>query len=82
MMDRMKSLNLRYMKARKEDRKEFSMTDIIMTRETTKIGLDQIAEIAELHVVVGYNVDKIIETDQGMNRIMAMTLGEEILEEI
>ena len=31
---------------------------------------------------MGYSVDKIIETDQGMNRIIRMTLGKEILEKI
>ena len=32
--------------------------------------------------MLGYSVDKIIETDQGMTRIMGITLEEEILEEI
>ena len=58
------------------------MTDVIMTRETIRIGLDQIAKIGEFHFVVGYSVEKTIETDQGMNRIIGMTLREEILEEI
>ena len=53
------------------------MTNIIMIRETIRIGLDEIAEMGEFHLVVGYIVDKIIETDQGMNRIIGMTLGEE-----
>ena len=82
MMDRINHSNLRYIKAREEGRQGISMTDVIMTRETIKIGLDQIAEIGEFHLVVGYSVDKIIVTDQDMKRIIEMTLGEEILEEI
>ena len=53
-----------------------------MTRETIRIGLDEIVEIEEIPLVVGYSVAKIIETDQAMNRILGMTLGEKILEEI
>ena len=63
MMDRIKRLNLRYIKAREEDRKGISMTDIIVIRETIRIGLNQIAEIGEFHLVVGYSVEKITETD-------------------
>ena len=55
------------------------MTDVIMNRESIGIGLDQLVEIGEFHLVVGYSVGKIIETDQDMNRIIGMTLGEEIL---
>ena len=58
------------------------MTNVIIIREIIRVGLDQIVEIGEFHLVVGYSVDKIIETGQGMNRIIGMTLGEEILEEI
>ena len=39
------------------------MTDIIMTREIIKIGIDQTAKIEEFHLVVEYGVEKIIETD-------------------
>ena len=51
-----------------------------MIREIINIGTDQIVEIDEFHLVVEYIVVKIIETDQDMNRIIGMTLGEEILE--
>ena len=30
--------------------------------------------------MVGISMDKIVEVDQGMNRIIGMTIGEEILE--
>ena len=36
----------------------------------------------EFHLVVEYSVDKITEIDQGMNRIVGMTLGEKTLEVI
>ena len=36
------------------------MTNEITTRETIRIDLDQIAEMGEFHLVVGYNVDKIM----------------------
>ena len=55
------------------------MMDIIMTSKTIKIKLDHIAEIGEFHLMV-YSVDKIIETDQDVNRIIEIALGEEILE--
>ena len=53
MVDRINSLNLRYIKARKEDRQGISMTNIIITRETIRIGLDEIVDIGEFHLVVG-----------------------------
>ena len=56
------------------------MTDAIMIREMIKIGIHQIVEIGEFHLVVEYSVDKIKEAYQGMNRAIGMTLGEEILE--
>ena len=56
------------------------MTDIIIIREIVTIGIGQMAEIEEFHLVVGYSVDKFIETDQDMNRITGMILEEEILE--
>ena len=58
------------------------MTEVVIIRETIRIGLDQIAEMGEFSFVVGDNMDKIIATDQGMNLIIEMTSGEEILEEI
>ena len=50
------------------------MKNVITIRE---IGMDQILEIEEFHLVVEYSVDKIIETDKGMNRIIGITLKEE-----
>ena len=58
------------------------MTSKIMTKETIRIGIDQIAEMEEFHLVVEYSGDKITEIDQGMNKIIEMTLGEEALEVI
>ena len=51
-----------------------------MIRKMIKIGIDQIVEIEEYHLVVEYSVDKIIQTDQGMSRIIGMVLEDEILE--
>ena len=53
---------------------------VIMTKETIRTGMGQTAEIEEFHLVVEYSVDKHIEIDQGMNRIIEMTLGKEALE--
>ena len=50
--DRTNSLNLRYIKVREEDRQGISMTNIVMTRETIRIGLDQITQIGKFHLVV------------------------------
>ena len=79
-MDRTNSLNLRYNKVREEDRQGISMINVIMTKETNKIGLDQTVEIGEFHLVVGYNVDQIREIDQDMSKTLDMTLEEEISE--
>ena len=43
-------------------------------------GIDQIVEIEKSNLVVEFSMDKIIEVDQGMNKTIGMTLGEEILE--
>ena len=51
-----------------------------MIRGITKIGIHQTVEIEEFHLVVGYSVDKITETDQGMNRITRMILEEDTSE--
>ena len=56
------------------------MISAIVTKETIRTGTDQIVVIKEFHLVVEHNVDKIIEIDQGMNRITGMTVGEEALE--
>ena len=82
MMDRINSLNLRYVKVRDEDRQGIPITNIIMTRKAIRIGLDQRVEIGEFHLVGGYSMDKIIETGQDMNRIIQTILGEKISEEI
>ena len=50
------------------------MIHIIMTEEIIKIGMDQIVEIGEFNLV-----DK-VEVGQGMNRIIGILIGEEILE--
>ena len=51
-----------------------------MIREMIKIGIDQIAGIEIFYLVVKYRVDKIIEVGQGMNKIIGITVEEEILE--
>ena len=45
-----------------------------------RIGIDQIAEIEEYNLAVEFCMDKAIEVDQGMDKIIGMTLGEQILE--
>ena len=50
------------------------MIHIIMTEEIIKIGKDQIVKVGEINLV-----DK-VEVDQGTNRIIGMTIGEEILQ--
>ena len=84
MMDQTNSSNQRYFRIKEEDRQEISMTNIIMIREIIKIGIDQIVEIGEFHLVVEYSEDEIIETDQDMKRIIEMIVGETfpLLEEI
>ena len=57
------SSHLIYSKVKEENRREMSMTDVIMIREIIKIGIDQTMEIEEFHLVVEYSVDKIIEID-------------------
>ena len=47
----------------------------IMIRET---DTGQIVEIWEYHSVVGYNMDRITETDQGIIRTIEVILGEEV----
>ena len=50
-----------------------------MIRKIIRIGIDQIAEIEEFHLVVEFSVDRAIEIDQDMNRFIGMTLEEETL---
>ena len=52
------------------------MTEII------QIDIDQIVEIREFHLVVEYNVDKITQIGEGINRTTGMTLEEVISKEI
>ena len=61
---RINRLNLRYIKANKEDKQEMSMIKIIMIREIIKIDIGQIVEIGKYHSLVEYNMDRITETDQ------------------
>ena len=51
-----------------------------MIREIIKIDIDQIVEKGEYHSVVGNNMDKITETDQGIIRTVEVILEEVILE--
>ena len=66
-------LSLKYIRVREEVRQEIFMIDMT---EIIKIGIDQIVEIGEFHLVVEYNMGKTIETEQGMTRTTGMTLGE------
>ena len=79
-MEQTNSFNLSSFKAKEEDKSKISMTDITMIRETVRIGIDQVVEIGELHLVVALSMDKVIEVDQGMNRTTGMTSGEVIWE--
>ena len=69
-----KDLNLWYIRVKGEDKQEISMI-----KETIRIGTGQIAEIEDYNLVVEFNTDRIIEVDQGMTRIIGMTIGGEIL---
>ena len=55
------------------------MTDVT---EIIQIDIDQIVEIGKFHLVAEYNVDKITQIGQGMNRAIGMTLEEDISGEI
>ena len=81
MTTRISSLSLRYIKANREDKQEIS-TIKIMIREIIKIDIGQIVEIGEYHSVVGYNMERITDTDQGIIRTIEVIIEEEILEEI
>ena len=50
------------------------MIHVIITEEIIKIDIDQIAETGE------FSLEDKVEVDQGMNRIIGMIIGEEILE--
>ena len=47
-----------------------------------KIDIDQIEDVREFHLLVGYNVDKTTGIGQDMIKTMGMILEEEILEEM
>ena len=81
-MEKTNSSNLRSFKAKEEDRQEFCMTNVIMIRDIFRIGIDQVVEIGEFHLLVEFSVDKIIEIDQGMNKAIGMMLEWEVLEEM
>ena len=51
-----------------------------MTDVTIRIDMDRIAEITESNLVVEFSMDKITEVDQGKDKGIGMTLGEDILE--
>ena len=78
MTTRIGGSNLRYIKANEGDNHEISTIKIIMIREMIKIHIGQIVEIGEYHSVVEYNMDRTIETDQGIIKTIEVTLGEEI----
>ena len=79
MMQQTNSSSLKYIKAKEEDSQEISMTNVIMIKETIRIGIDQIAEIEESNLEVELSTDKIIEVDQDMKKTIEMTIGEESL---
>ena len=57
-MDRINSLT-EIFQGKRRGQTRISITNIIMTRENIRTDLDQIAEIGEFHLMVGYNVDEI-----------------------
>ena len=79
MTTRISSLNVRYIKANKEDKSEISMIEI-MIREIMKIYIGQIVEIREYCSMIGYNMNRITETDQGIIRATEVISEEESLE--
>ena len=81
MTTKISNLSLRCIKAKGVDRQEISTIEN-MIREIIKIDIGQIVEIGEYHSVVGYNMDRITESDQGIIRTIEAILKEEILEGI
>ena len=67
------SLGLIYIKVKGEDIVEICMIKVIMIKEIIKIGIDQIAEIEEISLMVEFSMDK-IEVYLGMNKITGMSL--------
>ena len=80
-MTRISSLSQKYIRAKGEDRQEISMITA-MVREIIKIYIGQIVEIGKYCSVTEFNMDRIIETNQGIIRTIEVILAEEILEGI
>ena len=81
MITKINNLSLRYIKTKGKDRQEISMIEAII-REIIKIDIGQIVEIGEYDSLVGYNMDRMTETEQGIIRTIEVSLEEEILEGI
>ena len=79
---RISSLSLRYIKVNEEDKWECSTIKIIMIGKIIKIDIGKIVEVGEYHSVIGYNMDRITKTGQGIGRIIEVIIEEEILEGI
>ena len=79
--DQIKQFKPKIYQSKGEDRQEIS-TIAAMVREITKIDIGQIVETGEYCSVAEYNMDRIIETDQGITRTIEVILEEEILEGI
>ena len=82
MTTRINSLSLRYIKVNEENKHEIYMIKIILLREMITTDIGQIVGIGEFCLVVEYNMDKIMEIDQGIVRIIEVISEEEILEGI
>ena len=67
MITKISNLNLRYIKANRDDKQEISMIKI-MIRQIIKTDIGQIVQIGEYHSVVEYNMDRIAETDEDLQR--------------
>ena len=65
-------------KRRRQTRIFCFMTNIIIIKEIIKIGIDPVVEITEFHLVVGFSVDKNIEIEQDMDKILGLILEEVI----
>ena len=83
--------NLRSIKAKEDDKVEIFMIHIIMTRETIKVGIDQIVKTGEFSltdkVEVGQGINKTIEEEtlgatQGHIKILEDRIVEENTEVI
>ena len=77
MTTKLNNLSQRYIKAKGEDRKEI-FYDHGYGERNYQDDKGQIVEIGEYCSVAKYNMDKIIETDQGIIRTIEVTLEEEI----